>query len=76
MYFQRYARQGEMLLFDALWRSWEQSAIISAVTVIVDAKNDPARAFYEYYDFTPVLDDEYHLYLSMKTIEHMVQSDG
>ncbi len=64
---------GEMLLLDALRRGWEQSATIGAVAVIVDAKDDHARAFYEHYDFTRVLDDEYRLYLPMKTIESMVQ---
>ncbi|MDQ6604716.1 MAG: GNAT family N-acetyltransferase [Chloroflexota bacterium] len=72
----RVRRYGEMLLLDALRRSWEQSAIIGAVAVIVDAKDDTARTFYEHYDFTRVLDDEYRLYLSMKTIERMVQGDG
>lgn len=69
-------RYGEMLLLDALRRSWEQSAVIGAVAVIVDAKDDPARAFYEHYGFMRVLDDAYRLYLPMKTIEHMVHSDG
>lgn len=68
-------RYGEMLLLDALRRSWEQSAIIGAVAVIVDAKDDSARAFYQHYDFTPVLDDEYRLYLPMKTIERMMHGD-
>jgi ribosomal protein S18 acetylase RimI-like enzyme len=74
----RYRRQryGEMLLLDALRRSWEQSAIIGAVAMIVDAKDDPARAFYEHYDFIRVLDDEYRLYLPMKAIESMVRGDG
>lgn len=43
--------------------------------MIVDAKDNPARAFYEHYDFTRVLEDEYRLYLSMKTIENVVRSD-
>lgn len=68
-------RYGEKLLLNALARSWEQSAIIGAVAVIVDAKDDAARAFYERYDFTRVLDNEYRLYLPMKTIEKMMHGD-
>lgn len=69
-------RYGEMLLLDALARSWEQSGIIGAVAVIVDAKDDAARAFYERYDFTRVVDNDYRLHLPMSTIEKMVLGDG
>jgi GNAT superfamily N-acetyltransferase len=50
----RYQSQGigRRLLFDALRRAWHHSDEIGAVAVIVDAKNDDARTFYERYGFS------------------------
>jgi GNAT superfamily N-acetyltransferase len=71
----RYRRQGfgELLLLDALRRSWEQSAVIGAMAVVVDAKDDAARTFYERYGFRRFLDAEYRLYLPMRTVEQTLR---
>ncbi len=68
----RYRRRGlgELLLQDALYKSLQSD--IAAMAVIVDAKDDAARQFYEHYEFRRFLDDEYRLFLHMKTIEQLI----
>lgn len=59
---------GEKLLMDALRRAHASTAQVAAVAVIVDAKDDTARAFYEGYGFSRLLDNEFRLFLPMGTI--------
>ena len=59
---------GEFLLMDALHRSCSQSQVIAAMAVVVDAKDDMARSFYERYGFIRFPDHPYRLFLPMKTI--------
>ena len=60
---------GELLLHDALYKSFQSK--IAAMAVVVDAKDDTARQFYAHYEFRRFLDNEYRLFLHMKTIEQM-----
>jgi GNAT superfamily N-acetyltransferase len=71
---QRYRgkRLGERLLVDALRRCIAIKDI-GWMFVIVDAKDDQARAFYERYGFQRLVDDEYRLFLSAGTIMRLVQ---
>lgn len=62
---------GENLLFDALRRSLFLSAHIASTGVVVDAKDEPAAAFYQRYGFTTLLDANGRFFLPMKTIEKM-----
>ena len=62
---------GEILLIDALKRVALASEQLGIYAVEVRALNDSARRFYLKYGFTPLLDDELHLYLSMKTIRRL-----
>jgi len=64
-------RLGETLLFDALRRSLAQSMHIASAGVVVDAKDEKAKAFYQRYGFSPVLDSDRRLFLPMKTIQRM-----
>jgi GNAT superfamily N-acetyltransferase len=64
-------RLGEMLLMDALRRALELSTQLGAWAVVVDAKGDAARRFYERYEFMRVLDDKYRLFLPMQTIKDL-----
>jgi GNAT superfamily N-acetyltransferase len=64
-------RLGEILLFDALRRSLEQSAHIASAGVVVDAKNERADAFYRRYGFASTLGAGRRLFLHMKTIQQM-----
>jgi len=66
---------GRLLLMDALLRSPEISRRVGAMAVVVDAKDDAARSFYERYGFTRFLDHEYRLFLPMATIAQL-ELDG
>lgn len=57
---------GEMLLMDALYRSLQNE--IATLAVVVEAKNDQARSFYEHYQFTCFPDYSHRLFLMMETI--------
>lgn len=69
----RYQGQGigSILLTSALQRSLRLSTELGAIAVIVDAKHDRARQFYEHYGFQRFIDHEYRLFLPMKTIEQL-----
>jgi len=60
-------RLGETLLLDALKRSFDTSATIGSIAVIVDPIDDKARRFYLKYGFI-LLPDSKKMFLSMKTI--------
>ena len=59
---------GSILLVDALRRIYRAAQEVGIRAIEVDAKNERARAFYERYGFVPLLDDERHLYLTIKTL--------
>lgn len=61
-------RLGEYLLMDALHRSLQHAAEISAMAVVVDAKDEAAAAFYRHFDFVPLQASARQLYLPMKTV--------
>lgn len=63
---------GGALLFDALRRALDQSAQVGAMAVVVDAKGDAARSFYERYGFQRFTDDEHRLFIPMRTIEALM----
>ena len=62
---------GEHLLIDALRRSLEASREIASVAVVVDAKDEDARTFYEHYGFLPFADAPGRLFLQMGTIAEL-----
>jgi len=68
-------RLGKALLFDALKRAYDQRTQIGAMAVVVDAKHDRARAFYEYCEFRWFSEDAYRLFLTMKTIGQLLDDD-
>jgi GNAT superfamily N-acetyltransferase len=65
---------GRLLLVDALLRSLAISEQVGAMAVVVDAKDDTARSFYEQYGFTRFVDHEYRLFLPMATIAQLEQN--
>lgn len=71
-----YQRQGlgELLLLDALRRSYDTSAVIGAMAVIAHAKDDVAVRFYRRYDFQPFPDARRHLFLPMATIRRLFEA--
>jgi GNAT superfamily N-acetyltransferase len=66
----RYRGQGfgRLLLFDALRHALAESEQIAAMAVVVDAKDDAARSFYERYGFPRFVDDAFRLFLPMADI--------
>lgn len=62
---------GTGLLRDALRRALQASEIAGLRAVLVHAKDDAAKAFYEKFDFEPSPLNEYHLLLPVsEIIEH------
>jgi ribosomal protein S18 acetylase RimI-like enzyme len=59
---------GELLLLDALRKSFELSEKIGSVAVIVDAENNKVISFYKKYGFIELIDCQSKLFLPMKTI--------
>jgi GNAT superfamily N-acetyltransferase len=66
----RYQGQGlgRTLLADALLKAYAVTATVAAFAVVVDAKDDAARAFYERNDFRRMADDEHRLFIPMQRI--------
>ena len=62
---------GEFLLLDALHRSWRHSKQVASAAVIVDAKNEAARKFYEHFEFICLPARPNRLFLPMMVIERL-----
>jgi GNAT superfamily N-acetyltransferase len=62
---------GEILLMDALQRSLQNE--IASMAVVVDAKDDNGRSFYEHYQFIRFPDYANRLFLPMTTIAKMFE---
>jgi predicted GNAT family N-acyltransferase len=63
---------GEMLLIDALHKSWRASKLVSCWAVVVGAK-EGAREFYLKYEFAPFASQPDRLFLLMKKIDLMFE---
>lgn len=62
-------RIGEAILIHCFKKCIEESKQVGGSVVIVDAKNEQSRAFYERFGFTSLLSDPFCLVMSMKNIE-------
>ena len=62
---------GGVLLVNALRRARDASQLVASVAVIVDAKSDQARSFYEHYQFRPFRNDQHRLFLPMGVITEL-----
>lgn len=69
----RYQGQGIglRLLMSAFQRSLHLNAELGCIALVVDAKDDGARAFYERHDFLRFIDDPYRLFLPMATVAQL-----
>lgn len=65
-------RIGELLLIDALFRSYENSKIIGSIAVVVDPLDEAAVGFYKKYGFVN-LPDSGKMFMPMKMIERLVE---
>jgi predicted GNAT family N-acyltransferase len=61
-------RLGEFLLLDALYRCLRQSSQVASAAVVVDAKDESAKRFYEHFEFVPLPGIPNRLFLPMQTI--------
>jgi GNAT superfamily N-acetyltransferase len=64
---------GELLLIDALQKSFKASKEIGSLAVIVEAKNKKAIDFYQHYGFIQFANHKKKLFLTMKTIKKLFQ---
>jgi GNAT superfamily N-acetyltransferase len=62
---------GPALLKDALMRTASAAATVGARALIVHAKDDQAKSFYEHFNFEPSQTDRYHLFLIMKDLQRL-----
>jgi ribosomal protein S18 acetylase RimI-like enzyme len=62
---------GEMLLLDAVRRVVRASTMMAVHAIIVDAKNERARVFYERYGFRAFASDPRRLFLPLETVEKL-----
>lgn len=65
---------GKLLLYDAFQRSLIITKETGIFAVEVYALNEAARDFYLKFNFQPLLDDPFHLYLPMKTVRKLFGS--
>lgn len=63
---------GSALLKDALIRTAQAADTMGARALLVHAKDDSAKAFYEHFNFEPSPSDPYHLLLIMKDLLRIV----
>lgn len=64
---------GEMLLADALYRSFRLSEEIGMIGVIVDAKHERAMAYYRRFEFESLPDSPLSLWLPVVAIAKMIR---
>lgn len=62
---------GEILLMGALKRALEHSRNIASLAVVVDAKDEKARAFYKAYGFVDLPGHPNRLFIAMQTIDQL-----
>ena len=65
---------GAGLLKDAMLRTLQAADIAGIRAMAVHAKDDPARSFYERFDFISSPSDPYHLFLLLKDIRRLIAS--
>lgn len=65
---------GAGLLRDAMRRTAQAADIAGIRALIVHAKDDAARRFYQHFDFSPSLTDPHHLFLLIKDIRRAIGS--
>jgi len=65
---------GKALLKDALLRTAQAADIAGIRALLVHAKDDEARAWYERFDFESGPTDPYHLFLLMKDLKALLRA--
>jgi len=60
---------GRVLLMDALYRSWKNTADVASVGVVAEAYDEAARKFYLHHEFIPLAEQPRKLFIAMGTIQ-------
>jgi GNAT superfamily N-acetyltransferase len=63
---------GQALLKDALLRTAQAADIAGIRSLLVHAKDDSARRWYEAWEFEPSPTDPYHLFLMLKDLKNLL----
>lgn len=63
---------GKFLLMDAFERILEVSMSIAAYAIVVDAKNEKSKKFYERFGFFSYEENSMSLYIPIKTVEKII----
>ncbi len=66
---------GKGLLKDALLRTLQASDIVGIRSLLVHAKDETAKQWYQQFDFDPGPTDPLHLYLLLKDIKKAIRSE-
>jgi len=64
---------GKALLKDALIRTAQAADIAGIRAIVVHAKNENAREWYEQFDFEPSPTDDFHLFLLLKDLKKLLK---
>jgi GNAT superfamily N-acetyltransferase len=67
---------GAALLRDALKRAHNASEIIGVRAILVHAKDEKARRFYEHFDFDPSPIEPLQLFLLVKEVARLIEGEG
>ena len=65
---------GKTLLKDAMLRTIQAADIAAICAVIIHAKDQGAREFYEHFDFAPSPTDPLHLFITLKDVRQAIQA--
>lgn len=63
---------GAGLLKDAMLRTLQAADIVGIRALVVHAKDDAAKAFYQHFDFVPSPSDPFHLFILLKDVRQIV----
>lgn len=66
---------GRALLKNALLRTAQAADIAGIRCLLVHAKDDAARLWYESWEFEPSPTDPYHLFLMLKDLKNLLEAD-
>lgn len=67
---------GKLLLKDAIEKTLQIGDAIGAYALLVNAKDDEAKSFYEYYGFLSLPDQPYTLFLPVTTFKQILVRDA
>jgi GNAT superfamily N-acetyltransferase len=60
---------GRLLLMDALFRSWKNTAEVASAGVVAEAYNEAVLNFYLHHEFMPLLEHPRKLFIAMGSIQ-------